>query len=86
MDEPNDNFIPSEPYKKLLDFIAYNRKLTIKDIKSHINYKLSDHISIVKKYEKNVSVNAIVTACKKLDNEYKTAGINFNKIDKNFLE
>ena len=86
VDEPNDNFIPSEPYKKLLDFIAYNRKLTIKDIKSHINYKLSDHISIVKKYEKNVAVNAIVTACKKLDNEYKTAGINFNKIDKNFLE
>ena len=86
VDEPNDNFIPSEPYKKLLDFIAYNRKLTIKDIKSHINYKLSDHISIVKKYEKNVAVNEIVTACKKLDNEYKTAGINFNKIDKNFLE
>jgi hypothetical protein len=86
VDEPNDNFIPSEPYKKLLDFIAYNRKLTIKDIKSHINYKLSDHISIVKKYEKNVAVNAIVTACKELDNEYKTSGINFNKIDKNFLE
>ena len=86
VDEPNDNFIPAEPYKKLLDFIAYNSKLTIKDMKSHINYKLSDHISIVKKYEKNVAVNAIVTACKKLDNEYKTAGINFNKIDKNFLE
>ena len=86
VDEPNDNFIPAEPYKKLLDFIAYNRKLTIKDIKSHINYKLSDHISIVKKYGKNVAVNAIVTACKELDNEYKTSGINFNKIDKNFLE
>ena len=71
VDEPNDNFIPSEPYKKLLDFIAYNRKLTIKDIKSHINFKLSDHISIVKKYEKNVSVKAIVTACKNLDNEFK---------------
>ena len=86
VDEPNDNFIPAEPYKKLLDFIAYNSKLTIKDIKSHINYKLSDHISIVKKYGKNVAVNAIVTACKELDNEYKTSGINFNKIDKNFLE
>lgn len=71
VDEPNDNFIPSEPYKKLLDFIAYNRKLTIKDVKSHINFKLSDHISIVKKYEKNVSVKAIVTACKNLDNEFK---------------
>ena len=84
VDEPNDNFIPSEPYKKLLDFIAYNRKLTIKYIKSHINYKLSDHISIVKKYGKNVAVNAIVTACKELDNEYKTSGINFNKIDKKY--
>ncbi|MDA9301980.1 hypothetical protein N9Q15_02280 [Amylibacter sp.] len=86
LDEPKDNFIPSEPYKKLLDFIAYNRELTIKDIKSHIDYKLSDYNSIVKKYEKNVSVKAIVTACKNLDDEYKTAGINFNKIDKNFLE
>ena len=48
------------------------RELTIKDIKNHIDYKLSDYNSIVKKYEKNVSVNAIVTACKKLDNEYQT--------------
>ena len=83
VDEPNDNFIPSAPYKKLLDFIAYNRKLTIKDIKSHINYKLSDHISIVKKYEKNVAVNAIVTACKKLDDEYKAFSEKLLKNTKN---
>ena len=71
VDEPKDSFIPSASYKKLLDFIVYNNELTIKDIKNHIDYKLSDHNSIVKKYEKNVSVDAIVTACKKLDDEYK---------------
>jgi len=72
LNDPIGSQIPSSPYKQLLDFFVYKREPTIRDIKNHIKSKLSDCDVIVKKYEKNISVNAIVTACKKLDNEYET--------------
>ena len=72
LNDPIGTHIPSSPYKQLLDFFVYNRKPTIQDIKNHIKSELSDYNFIVKKYEKNISVIAIVTACKKLDGEYKT--------------